>query len=163
MSEVTSSDNPKCKHYNVGYCRYKDDCKFKHPKEDCESKNCSFRKCPKRHRRNCWYGEKCKRREGCEFIHNKKCNCIISNLKAQVESLKGTIVELNVKIGNLEKELQTKKNQTSEINVVASEEFKCDMCGVIYKKKEATLKKHINTKHQLDPAEVDTNIQNDFN
>ena len=97
------------------------------------------------------------------MIHNEKnSNCIISNLEAKVESLKGTIVELNVKIGNLEKELQTNKTQTSEINVVASEEFKCDMCGVVYKK-EATLRKHINTKHQLDPAEVDTIIQNDSN
>ena len=87
---------------------------------------------------------------------------IISNLKAQVESVKGTIVELNVKIGNLEKDLQTNKTQTSELNVVASEEFRCDMCGVIYKK-EATLRKHINTKHQLDPEEVDTIIQNDSN
>ena len=45
---------------------------------------------------------------------------------------------------------------------VASEEFKCDKCGVVHKK-EATLRKHINTKHQLDPAEVDTLIQNDSN
>ena len=51
---------------------------------------------------------------------------------------------------------------TSEINVEASEEFKCDMCGVVYKK-EATLRKYINTKHQLDPEEVDTIIQNDSN
>ena len=60
--------------------------------------------------------------------------------------MKGTIVELNVKIGNLEKELQTNKTQTSEINVVASEEFKCSMCGVVFQN-EVTLRKHINTKH----------------
>ena len=76
--------------------------------------------------------------------------------------MKGAIVELNVKIGNLEKELQTNKTQTSETKGLDSEKFKCDKCGVVYKK-EATLRKHINTKHELDPAEVDTIIQNDSN
>ena len=33
----------------------------------------------------------------------------------------------------------------------------------MYVKKEATLRKHINTKHQLDPEEVNIVIQNDSN
>ena len=65
--------------------------------------------------------------------------------------MKNTIVEMNDKIKNLEKELQTNKTPTSDIKDVASEEFKCDKCGVVHKK-EATLRKHINTKHQLEPS-----------
>ena len=44
----------------------------------------------------------------------------------------------------------------------ASEEFKCDKCGVVYKK-EVTLRKQINTKHQIDPSDVDVIINNDSN
>ena len=40
--------------------------------------------------------------------------------------------------------------------------YSCHKCGVLYKK-EATLRKHINTKHQIDPAEVYTIIKNDSN
>ena len=69
---------------------------------------------------------------------------------------------MTVQIENLEKELQIQKTPTSETKDVASEEFKCDKCGVTYKK-EATLRKHINTKHQLNPSEVDILIQNDSN
>ena len=86
----------------------------------------------------------------------------ISSLETEVESLKSIIAEMTVQIENLEKELQTHKTPTSEAKDVASEEFKCDKCGVAYKK-EATLRKHINTKRQLDPAEVNILIQNDSN
>ena len=124
-------------------------------KEDCDSQNCCFRKCPKRHRRSCRYGGKCKRRESCEFIHKEKdINRFISNLEAQVETLKSTVAEMTVKFANLEKEIQSHKAPSSKTKAVASEEFKFDKCGVVYKK-EATLRRHINTKHQLEPAEVD--------
>ena len=86
----------------------------------------------------------------------------ISSLETEVESLKSIIAEMTVQIENLEKELQIQKTPRSETKDVASEEFKCDKCGVTYKK-EATLRKHINTKHQLNPSEVDILIQNDSN
>ena len=47
MSEVTSSDNPKCKHYNVGYCRYKDDCKLNIPKKIVKAKTAVLENVPK--------------------------------------------------------------------------------------------------------------------
>ena len=40
-------------------------------KEDCEEK-CKRNTCIKRHRKICEYGENCKHKSKCEFIHNKK-------------------------------------------------------------------------------------------
>ena len=76
--------------------------------------------------------------------------------------MEATIAEMTIKIEDLEKELQTQKTPISESKDVASEEFKCDKCGVV-NKKEVTLRKHINTKHQIDPSDVDIIIQNNSN
>ena len=43
MTESLISDKMKCKHYNVGYCRFKEECKFFHPKEECETKGCKLK------------------------------------------------------------------------------------------------------------------------
>ena len=163
MSEITISDIPKCKHYNVGYCRYKETCKLSHPKEDCENQNCSDKKCPNRHRRRCRFGKSCRRKEICEFIHKPKdSDCDISELKAQVEGLKNTVADMSVKIENLEKELKNHQTPRTETYNMSTEDFKCDKCGVVYKK-EATLIKHMNTKHQLDIAEVEVVVKNSSN
>ena len=157
MSEITISDLSKCKHYNVGYCRYKETCKLSHPKEDCENQNCSDKKCPNRHRRRCRFCKSCRRKEICEFIHKPKdSDCDISEVKAQVEGLKNTVADMSVKIENIEKEL--KNHQTPTLNM-STEDFKCDKCGVVYKK-EATLIKHMNTKHQLYIAEIEVVVKN---
>ena len=79
-----------------------------------------------------------------------------------MESFEATIAEMTIKIEDLEKELQPQKTPQSESKDVASEEFKCDKCGVVYKK-EVTLRKHINTKHQIAPSDIDIIIQNDSN
>ena len=42
-AKITIEDLSKFYHYNVGYCRYKDNFKFNNLKEYCENKNCSFR------------------------------------------------------------------------------------------------------------------------
>ena len=87
-------------------------CKFKHPKEDCDSETCSSRKCLKRHRRSCRYGGKCKRRESCEFLHkDQDSNLYISSLETEVESLKSIIAEMTVQIENLKKNFKSKKLQ----------------------------------------------------
>ena len=67
---------------------------------------------------------------------------------------------MNVKIGILEQELKTHKIPIVEVNNVPSKDFKCEICGYMCKT-ETTLRKHINTKHQLDNEEVNAVIQND--
>ena len=57
-------------------------------------------------------------------------------------------------------ELINQKTPTAESNIETSEEFKCDKCSYVCKR-EQILQKHITTKHQLEPEEVDVVIQND--
>ena len=109
----------------------------KQVKVDSENQNYSNHKCPKRHRKRCRFGKTCKRSESCEFIHKPKdSDYEISELKAQFEGLKNTVADMTVRIANLENEL--KNHQTPEketYNVKTTEYFKCDKCGVVYKKR----------------------------
>ena len=165
MSQITISDKSKCKHYNVGYCKFKDGCKFEHPKEDCQSQKCSIKNCPKRHRRSCKFGLKCKRSETCEFVHtDQDNNSDISILKTQVDSLKNTVAEMSDKISNLEKEIKLLQTPTS-VAVTSNEvldSFNCDECGYSCKR-EISLRKHMNTKHHLESKEVDKAVKNNSN
>ena len=60
-----------CKYQNVGYCKYKDKCRFQHSNEDCDKKY-DKRNCMKRHRKICKHGETCKYKLKCEFRHPLK-------------------------------------------------------------------------------------------
>ena len=46
------SDLKKCLHYDKGYCKYQEKCKFIHPKEICFEKTCDKTSCRKRHPKN---------------------------------------------------------------------------------------------------------------
>ena len=69
---------------------------------------------------------------------------------------------MQVKIERLEQELKTIKTPNIEVNNDTPADFKCDKCDYVCKR-EVTLRKHFNTKHQLDDKEVDIVIQNDSN
>ena len=63
----------KCRYFNSGYCKYKNNCKFIHPSEICKDSECRKDKCLKRHPKACkWYrGESgCKRGNTCEYSHD---------------------------------------------------------------------------------------------
>ena len=106
---------------------------------------------------------KCRRRESCEFSHKgNETSSDILKLEAKVESLKSTVAEIQVKIDGLEQELNNIKTPNIEVNNDTSAYFKCEKCGYVCKR-EATLGKHINPKHQLDDEEVYIVIQNDSN
>ena len=70
-----SKKKPRCKYYNVGYCKYKVKCKFTHPTEVCNNNvggKCEDQKCLKRHPKICkWLtgSSGCRRNENCEFSH----------------------------------------------------------------------------------------------
>ena len=66
----------RCRYFNYGFCKYKEKCRFIHPKEVCKTYiggNCEESSCQKRHPRACKYYQGqtgCKRTEGCEFSHD---------------------------------------------------------------------------------------------
>ena len=74
-----------------------------------------------------------------------------------MESLTSNVAEISVKISNLEKELKKHQNPGTETYNVSTEDFKCEKCGVAYNNKKVTLRKHINTKHQLNSVKTSCN------
>ena len=115
-----------CKHHNVGYCKYKDTCKFQHPTEDCENK-CDKISCMKRHRKLCKYGENCKHLPNCEFKHEKVLDNFYKDIETKLAKLQKTVSELQEqnrksqdKITSLENELIFVKSKMvdSEVTLV---------------------------------------------
>ena len=60
----------KCKHFDRGFCKYKDLCAKVHPNEDCQGPCEDKRTCQKRHKIPCKNGPMCKW-TSCEFLHRK--------------------------------------------------------------------------------------------
>jgi hypothetical protein len=122
----------KCKYHNVGYCKYKDNCKFSHPSAECENK-CQQKMCMKRHIKLCRYGMKCRLKEKCAFKHNeiKKVNVDSADTIAALENVVKDLLDYKTKsekkIANLESQLDTIKVKLSrEHNDIAEmkKEFK---------------------------------------
>ena len=71
-----SKKKPRCKYFNVGYCKYKMNCKFTHTTKVCQDNvggKCEDNKCPKRHPKICkWFtgSSGCRRNKSCEFSHD---------------------------------------------------------------------------------------------
>ena len=67
----------KCRYFNVGYCKYKEKCRFTHPEEICKEYvegECKGFSCPSRHPKACkWFrgSTGCRRKEECHFSHDK--------------------------------------------------------------------------------------------
>ena len=76
-----------CKHYNVGYCKFKAKCMFLHPTEECDNK-CKRITYLKRHRKVCKLRNYCKKKKN-EFKHDQK-----SDTNDQISELKRAVTKL---------------------------------------------------------------------
>ena len=66
----------KCRYFNRGYCKYKDKCRYMHPKNICteylQSMKCETRDCLGRHPKTCkWWSKQdgCTRGSECGYLH----------------------------------------------------------------------------------------------
>ena len=100
----------RCKYFNVGYCKYKDECKFIHPKDICKGYlqgNCSGSEsdCQGRHPKVCKWFERetgCKRKDDCEFFHDTRACSDRKNL-SENQNKRFKCVSLNGKtVDNLQ-------------------------------------------------------------
>ena len=88
-------------YYRVGYCKYKNKCKYFHPKENCVETKCRNKTCNKRNRKPCKYGQNCSRKESCEFLHEnqKKFQKTVSESTDKILQLeKKTFIERSINI-----------------------------------------------------------------
>ena len=64
----------KCKYYDKGYCKLKEQCQELHPSTECDGKCINNITCPLRHRVVCKNNNGCifKASSSCEFLHPQK-------------------------------------------------------------------------------------------
>jgi hypothetical protein len=110
----------KCKY--TGYCKYKEECKYLHPKEECKE-NCRIKSCMKRHVKLCKFITNCRHKEKCAYKHFTDKNKINIDYKDKLASLDKTLKELleykinsEAKIKSLEKEVKSLKTKSVNEN-----------------------------------------------
>ena len=60
----------ECTYFNTCYCKYKEKCRYIHPKEECKCKeNCKIKSCMKRQVKICKFITDCKHKEKCVYKH----------------------------------------------------------------------------------------------
>ena len=101
-----------CKFYDTGYCKHQGACKFFHPIEKCE-RSCSKSSCHKRHPKPCRYGDKCRRKDICEYKH--ETSSAENDLKAEVKALKITIKLLQDESKDTKDKLDHLENELSVV------------------------------------------------
>ena len=114
----------KCKYYNTGYCKFRDQCKFNHPSDICQENECKNKKCSNRHPRNWRYKMKCKRQTTCAYKHNKNVpysdsKQLLNQYEKYIERLKAENVELFIQLKSADIAL----NEANE-----KLQNKCDEC-----------------------------------
>ena len=136
MTKDKMEGDKLCPFYNVGFCKFKDNCVKIHPKDDCLNTNCKRKRCMKRHRKLCKYEQHCRRfkkSNSCEFKHvtetSKHANAEfvlktkeakenilqIEHLKSEIKLLKEDINIKVLKLASLENKTCDKCNDNSKL------------------------------------------------
>ena len=144
----------KCKFYNSGFCRYKDECFFIHPKTICIEEACRDKNCLDRHPKQCRYEDKCRRRLSCLYKHKEMNHSEYVTLKSSNEHLKKEIQMLKL---NLE---ATKTKLSKQEEVKKSEYILLQTSNNDLKKEIKVLKNSLEeTKSKLLKVSTEMNIQ----
>ena len=103
--------NTLCKFQNIGYCKFKETCFFRHVQNVCKLKTCSRENCLARHPKICKYflKNKCKFKEKCCFNHKHAEKHLETN---EVEEGNKETIALKEDIRKLEE-----KNEVLESNI----------------------------------------------
>ena len=124
----------RCKWWNRGFCRERDNCSYNHQKGDCEEHlngGCTQRGCTTlRHRKQCRYYNTslgCHRGESCEYLHKLEKDTMES--EAVDKNLGSQGVEAEVVTEKVEKEVQKEKETEKNCNC----EVDCESSDVIMK------------------------------
>ena len=118
-----------CPYHRVGYCKYKEHCKHFHSSENCRENKCRNKKCNKRHRKPCRFGETCIRIESCEFLHSQQRRTttdtsdennklerleeLINAKDAQVKELTEKVKLLETTVNSLIEDIKKSKEETN--------------------------------------------------
>ena len=144
-----SDASPVCKHYQTGFCKFAEKCKWRHKKEICQVTQCSSKECRKRHPKLCKF-----------FALNNFCKfgdlCCYKHIIAEPHNTPHLLMTLQTKVDAMEQMIETLQ---SEI-VALKNTYKCEICD--YRATSSTtLKSHISKKHK--PASETALLENERN
>ena len=114
--KINGSDKIICKHFDNGYCRFKEECRFLHLKENCESDQCDLNVCLKRHPKFCKYfrRKKCKFGDECLFKH--KNGLIMQRDKGdKMDELKDKLKDMEKTLKNFMTENRKKDSEIEQL------------------------------------------------
>ena len=137
-SNMDKTDSDKlCKYYNVGFCKFRDRCFFKHVLEDCKTKDCKKDHCLKRHPKRCKFfflRKFCKFKTDCKFSHDEsdskddediqKVRHEITEIRKENESIKSRNKELKNEISIMKEKLE---NAQEDLKALEKERDKLDI------------------------------------
>ena len=136
--DVTLADNdssPICKHFQTGFCKFRDQCRRRHETAVCKSVICPSKTCKIRHPKMCKFfaqNQFCKFGENCCYRHTTST----PQDDTQLSSLLKKVEEMDQTIKSLQSEVLALKSST-----------KCDQCDFVATS-STTLKTHITKKHK---------------
>ena len=81
----------KCRYFNGGYCKYKQKCRYIHPKDICkeyiQNQKCEDKECLDRHPRECKWERSiggCNRNEVCDYLHVRNVSVAVNEASSEV-------------------------------------------------------------------------------
>ena len=167
---MTEAVTERCRHFNSGYCKYKDRCRFFHNTKVCEG-YCSNKKCTKRHPKKCRFNEQCRRGTNCLYKHTsngitaaekeytlKLVNSKLTKSEKENLSLQAKIQEMKKILIITEKKLMLEKDKTTEYEAKVKANFqqqenkfkdKCNKLKIQVKEDQTKLEQQESTIRKL--------------
>ena len=122
VQETMLTNKVQCIHNNTGFCKFGDQCKFKHFYRICHKNICRNPNCKKRHPKICRFGARCKfnSRNACAYKHanenyEKTFLSKIRVLKEENKVLENNISDLKNNLKLKEKEHEETTNKIKEL------------------------------------------------
>ena len=113
----------KCKFFDTGFCKNRENCAFLHPTEICEeyldSGKCSnFKGCTERHPRQCryWQKKRCFHNQSCLYLHSNTLNPEDKNVDKESSWDEKCDDDNKVEFANEEEIVVHEKSITIEVN-----------------------------------------------
>ena len=109
----------KCRYYDKGFCKTRENCLYYHPTDDCQN-NCKNKKCTLRHRNLCRYKTHCYHNISgkCEYIHLttevlEEAMAVDDNQNSEAHK-----VILTAPSPNFKDKYETEKNKSDRLEVL---------------------------------------------
>ena len=105
--------------HNVGYCKFRDQCRYQHYSKVCPRSVCKEKECKFRHPKRCKFGSECHflRRKCCVFSHKfSESNEKVFHTEAE-SVLMNEVIQLKAEVPELKESVELKEQQLNEMNV----------------------------------------------